>query len=234
MYRTFSSDDVVPADTLARRIAFRISGLLARVALIPFAKLFVEPAEMEPVPERGVIIAANHRSLIDLLVGLVAFRKWKVCPYVLVRGDFLRHKVLGPPLRALRAIPAGRGFGAEAMAGARAVLRSGRVLALTPEGRVPTPTEHGGTVVPLRPGISRLATEIGSAVLLVGIANTDAVWPGGTRLPRLRLLPWRRPTVSLTVEWLRPQEDDDEPAMLNRIAAGLTRLARSPASAGPA
>ncbi|MFC4906655.1 lysophospholipid acyltransferase family protein [Actinomadura gamaensis] len=197
---------------------------VARMLLWPFARICIPDARIDPRKDAGVIIAANHRSLLDIFVGLVAFRRWRVRPGVLIRGDYFDHRLLGPVLRAIGGIPAGRGYGAQAMTSAREVLRAGGVLVLAPEGRITHGGERTDGIADLKPGVGRLSAELGSPILLVGLSNSDRVWPLGARLPRLPRPFCQRPTVRLRTEWLVMPEGSDPAEILVSVSRGLSQL----------
>jgi 1-acyl-sn-glycerol-3-phosphate acyltransferase len=196
----------------------------ARMFLRPFARLSIPDVLIVPPEDSGVIIAANHRSLLDIFVGLIAFRKWRVRPGVLVRGDYFGHPLMGPVLRAIGGIPAGRGYGPGAMASAREALQAGGVLALAPEGRIVRSDEHTAGIADLKPGVGRLSAEFGCPILLAGISNTDLVWPLGTRFPRVPLPFRKRPVVRVHTEWLTFPAGADPAEIVHLVSLGLSRL----------
>ncbi|MFD1545778.1 lysophospholipid acyltransferase family protein [Nonomuraea guangzhouensis] len=188
------------------------------------AKVEIDEARFTPKKGRGVIVVANHRSMIDLFIGLLAFRHWRIYPYMFVRADYFRLPVVGQLLRAIGGIPAGRGHGREALYRAVEVLRDGHVLALAPEGRIPGSEERSDGIAELRRGAAHLAVSTGAPLLLVGLINTDAAWPRGAALPRVRLSPGRRPTISVSAQWLSTPPDAKETEVLREIRTGLASI----------
>ena len=185
-----------------RRALFRFCTAVADVALRPFARVEIEPLPEQAVWTGGLIIASNHRSLLDLVVGLAAFRKWSLQPSTFVRADYFRLPLAGRFLRQIGGIPAGRGQGSAAIRDARALLLSGGALAITPEGRIPASGERPDGLAELRPGVGWLAASTGVPILVVGLVNTDSAWPLGARVPRWHLRPGKRPTVRVGTAWL--------------------------------
>lgn len=153
--------------------------------------------------EGGVILAANHLSVVDSIVVPI------VCPrpvYYLAKDEYFRHRLLGPLLTGLNNIPVNRGVGREALLAIDAavpVLKAGKVLGIHPEGtRSPDGKLHRG-----RPGTAKLALDTGAAIVPVGLIGTDRIQPIGARLPRparcevifgepLDLTPYERETAN--------------------------------------
>ncbi|MFI1352542.1 lysophospholipid acyltransferase family protein [Streptomyces sp. NPDC020898] len=208
----------------------RGGAVIARALLLPLAKVRIGRVRVRPLPGRGLIIASNHRSMLDFVVGLVAFRRWGVAPVTMVRGDYFKNPLYGAILRRLGAIPAGRGYGASAMDRAREVLRSGGVLAMAPEGRIPDHGERVDGVAELKPGVARLAAEFGSEILLVGISDTDRVWRKGSRTPLFLGGGGPRPVISLSVELFQPSESASERDITTAVTSGLARLIALPSA----
>lgn len=137
---------------------------------------------VENIPrDGGVILAANHLSVVDSMVVPV------VCPrpvYYLAKAEYFAHPVLGPLLTGLNNIPVNRTGGREALLAIDAavpVLSAGHVLGIHPEGtRSPDGRLYRG-----RPGTVKLALDTGAAVVPVGLIGTERIHPIGARVPRL-------------------------------------------------
>jgi 1-acyl-sn-glycerol-3-phosphate acyltransferase len=131
--------------------------------------------------EGGVILAANHLSVVDSIVVPM------VCPrpvYYLAKAEYFQHRILGPLLTGLNNIPVNRTGGREALLAIDAavpVLKAGNVLGIHPEGtRSPDGRLHRG-----RPGTVKLALDTGATIVPVGLIGTDRIQPIGARLPKL-------------------------------------------------
>lgn len=203
---------------------------VVRHALRPIATLSIPPGRFEPDPARGLIIVANHRSMLDIFVGFVAFSQWGLRPYMFVRPDYCRMPILGACLRALGAVPADRG--PASVSRASELLRSGCAFAITPEGRIPKPEERIGGVAPLKPGVARLAAVVEPPILLVGMINTDACWSLGRQFPRLRLRRRDRPVVTIDTEFLSIPRGMSEQAITDRVHWELCAVLSKLESAG--
>jgi 1-acyl-sn-glycerol-3-phosphate acyltransferase len=161
-------------------------------ALYSFGKVTVSPVlrmvwrpqvrGISNIPtEGGVILAANHLSVVDSIVVPI------VCPrpvYYLAKAEYFQHRILGPLLTGLNNIPVNRTGGREALLAIDAavpVLKAGNVLGIHPEGtRSPDGRLHRG-----RPGTVKLALDTGATIVPVGLIGTDRIQPIGARLPKL-------------------------------------------------
>lgn len=210
---------------LTHRLMIRTASGAASLALRPIAKLEIQECDINPDIRRGLIIAANHRSLLDFFVGLVAFGRWHVYPYFFVRSDICKIPVLGLLLRTLGAIPAG----GKEFAGrrAQALLQAGQVLVITPEGHITRAADRIEGIATLRPGVGHLAARLGTPILLVGVVNTDICWELGTRFPKIRLSRRRRPTVRLAVEFLEIEAGRPGRAITAQLQSRLSQIVSS-------
>lgn len=146
-----------------------------------FCHLRVEGADR--VPASGpVIVAANHRSMLDVPLVVVACRR----PVA-----FMAHRDLfGDPARAAFFNAMGgypvdpqRRRDTGALAFGAAVLEDGGVLGLFPEGT----RSRRGPMGPFLPGVAWLALRAGVAVVPCGIAGTEPPrGRGGARWLRRR------------------------------------------------
>jgi len=126
------------------------------------------------------VVAANHMSFVDGLALMEAFPS----PLVFVAGDELaEQRLAGPFLRRLGCEFVNREAVAKEVAAARnltGVLRSGRPLAVFPEGGL----DRAVGVRPFHLGAFEAATEVGAPVVPVGIRGSrDVLRPGG-KFPR--------------------------------------------------
>lgn len=208
-------------ETLRRRMLFRTCALITKLALHLVAKLDLPEVQSIPDDDRGLIIVMNHRSLLDFFIGLVAFSKWRIYPYPLVRGDYCQIPILGPLLLALGAIPAGRGMAAADRA--MELLRAGHMVAITPEGRIPRAEERIDGISSFKPGLGRLASTMGTPILLMGVVNADKCWEPGRRHPYILSSLRGRPTIILRAETLCV---DVESASSDIVEESRRRLSR--------
>lgn len=207
-----------------QKLVLHVCAFLFRMLLHPVARLEIPDARIPPTPGIGLIIVANHRSMLDMFVGIIAFRKWGLYPVMLVRGDFCELPVAGRLLRALGGIPAGRGY--SAFGSAKSALNRGRVLVITPEGRVVPPADRSTGLGKFRPGVGHLAAASGAPIMLVAIVNTDACWPLGAHFPRLKLSSRERPVIRFSVELVHGTSGASSRQIVSQVRDGLIQLLR--------
>ncbi|WP_087101920.1 1-acyl-sn-glycerol-3-phosphate acyltransferase [Nocardiopsis sp. JB363] len=156
------------------------------------------------VPASGpVILAVNHLSLIDpLFVGVACPRQVRfIAKQELFDESTLVKKAFARALRALGPLSVDRRPGQssqEAMDNSLAVLESGEVFGIFPEGtRSPDGRLHKGQT-----GLAWLALTTGAPVVPVALAGTGRILPPGRKVPSFNrvgirfgepvdLSPWR-------------------------------------------
>jgi 1-acyl-sn-glycerol-3-phosphate acyltransferase len=154
-----------------------------KVLLTPIFHLLwrVKVEGREHVPEHGpAVLAANHQSFCDsFFLPLVVRRKVTF----LAKAEYFDVWRTAWFFRAAGQIPIRRGGGSaseRALATAREVLSTGRLLGLYPEGT----RSVDGKVHRGRTGVAGLSREVGVPVIPVGILGTEAVQPVGSRVMR--------------------------------------------------
>jgi 1-acyl-sn-glycerol-3-phosphate acyltransferase len=135
----------------------------------------------ENVPAEGpAVVASNHPSYLDpVLLSLQVPR-----PIRFMAWDALfRVPLLGAMIRTFGAFPVDtrRGKGREAYERAKALVLSGEVVGLFPEGRR---SSTGWMETSLREGAARLAWETGAPLVPATIAGAYRAWPSFAALPR--------------------------------------------------
>ena len=170
------------------------------------------------------VIAVNHRSMFDVVTGLICLRHFGHHPRLLVERKYVEGTWTGPIARALGAIPVDRqnGGGASVEA-ALAVLAEGVPIVIMPEGRLHWDPENPYSTGPARNGVSRLARAAGVPVVPAALTGTERVMPAHARFPHLN--PFRRKTVVCNVAddpmWL---DSDDHQANTDAIMAAIRGL----------
>lgn len=195
-------------------LACRISALTGK----PVARISFSDQSQTPWPlSQPAIYVANHRSIFDVVAGLLTFTRLGVQPRLVVAERFFEGP-LGKALYAVGALPALRGSDATINAAVAAV-RAGDSVAFMVEGKLTTRAEaaaagHGR-------GASTVSVLTGSPVVPIGSWGTDRPWPAPRPWPLVRI---RRPRVGIAIgEPLQPGADS--PSRLGeRIRASIDQL----------
>ena len=164
---------------------------LARILSWPFARFDVDGGDaMNEAVETGIIVV-DHRSLFDVVAGLIIFHKYRRYPRLLVEKKYVDSKWTRPFARAIGAIPVDRAAGrGEAFHAAVTALNDGITILLLPEGRIHHDPDRPLTTGRAATGVSRLAEASGFPVIAAGMMGTELVWPASRHLPYLN--PFRR------------------------------------------
>jgi 1-acyl-sn-glycerol-3-phosphate acyltransferase len=156
------------------------AALTARTVIRSLTRVTVEGA-LEAIPRDGpLIIASNHLSNADgpLIAGWLTPALGRRIHW-LAKREMFDIPFAGWFLRASSVHPVDRGAAdVEAFRLAIRILEAGNVLLVFPEG---TRSPAGGLQRP-RDGLALLALRTGAAILPVGVAGTDRLWPRG-RIP---------------------------------------------------
>lgn len=168
------------------------SGRIASIVLSRFAILRL-PSELILADKRPVIIAGNHRSLLDVFCAAAICHNIDRSARFLIQRRYFDAPIVGRWLSGIGAIPLSAANKDEAFTEALSALSRGEIVGIMPEGRLVPADERTGQTGDPRPGVGELARRSGAAVMPLAFHNTDIVWPRGG-LPRLR---FRRPVVTL-------------------------------------
>lgn len=199
------------------------SGAWARSLLKLFDVEVVVSGRVAKDPERGRVVVANHRSIIDIAIILSQFGG---C--VVARGEIEKWPVIGKAIAAGGTIFVDRGdkkSGSNAIGKMVAHLEEHESISLFPEGT----TFEDDPVRPFRLGGFVAAQRSGSVVLPVGIAypeGSGAAYGGETFLTHLSRLAGSRKTIA-HVEIGAPleiHEGEEAPAFAERCRAEVERL----------
>ena len=219
-----SGDRAAPSGAYARRVAISICALLTRLLFLAIAEVQIDKVDIQPEAGRGVIIASNHRSLLDFFVGTLVFRRCRVYPRTFVRADFFTRPVLGRALRLVGAIPAGHGRSVGGtLKDASEVLGNGGIITIAPEGLIVPPEQRPNGIGKLRGGVGIMSCRYGTPILLAAMRNTDTAWPLHRRTPILRS-PWNRPTITVSFTWLPVQAGATPANVTRQVMHGLSTL----------
>ena len=159
---------------------------------------------LERIPAHGpAILAANHVSPLDpIAVALAAARRGRTIRY-LTAAEAYEIPVIGWGLKRFRQIPIRRGArDRAALEDAAAVIRSGALAGIFPEGKLST----GEAMLPARRGMARLALAAGAPVVPMGVWGMQLRWPNTGLTARLPL----RPVAALVIGEPIPVAGDPE------------------------
>jgi 1-acyl-sn-glycerol-3-phosphate acyltransferase len=219
-----------------RRIApERWLALLARVCwlvTVPFVRYDIRGGRCAPDLKVG-IIAANHRSMFDVVAGLICLHHFGRYPRLLIHRHYVEEHWSGPFARAIGAIPVDRdGAAGTSLDPAVEALRAGVPILVMPEGRLHWDPDAPLSTGPAKTGVARLAAGAGVPVVPAALVGTERVMPRGTRFPRFN--PLRRKRVVCQVAddpmWL---DGADHRADTEVVMAEIRRLMALAAASPP-
>jgi 1-acyl-sn-glycerol-3-phosphate acyltransferase len=196
---------------------------IARVLTAPFVRYDIRGGAC--ATELSVdIIAVNHRSMFDVVAGLVCLHHFGHHPRLLIERKYVEGKWTAPFAQAIGAIPVDRiKGGGTSVEAALAALRDGIPIVMLPEGKLHHDPHDPRSIGPTRTGLSRLAVGGQVPVVAAALGGTADVMPAHARLPRLN--PFRRKHVTCNVAdepiWLT---GDDHRANTDRVMAAVQRL----------
>ena len=119
----------------------------------------------------GAVLIANHRCSVDpFFVQLVGGRR----VHWMVAGEYFKHFLFGPILRAFQAIPTNRG-GVDTASTKRAIAlaKSGRFVGMFPEGRI---NRTASPLLTIRPGAAIVALRANVPLVPIWIEGAPAGW----------------------------------------------------------
>lgn len=195
---------------------------ILRVVTAPFVRYDIRGGGCVPQHQVG-IVAANHRSLFDVVAGLIALHHFGRYVRVLIAREYVEGKWTAPLCRAIGAIPVDRSDSGRALDAAIAALRSGVPILVMPEGRLHWDSEQPLSTGPAKTGISRLAVGAEVVVLPAALVGTEAVFPAHAKFPHLN--PFRRKRVIVNVcEEVMVLSGDDHAANAEAVMTEIRRL----------
>jgi 1-acyl-sn-glycerol-3-phosphate acyltransferase len=156
---------------------------VARAFLVPFFLVWFRLDRIgreHARVERGLIVAANHRSFLDPFV-IGALLPWRRPVHYVAKVELFEKRWQGWILNRLGAYPVRRGQAdADSLATSAAILERGGSVCIFPEG---TRIRRGSLAAPHR-GVGRLALESGASVLPTAVVGTEHVRRGWRIRPR--------------------------------------------------
>lgn len=160
--------EVPPTHPLAYRLAFAFMRLL----FDRYLSTRITGRQHLPPPGQAAILAINHTSALDYVAGHAYGRPGFVA---------IKREAAYRPLRWIGGIPVQRdGQDMEALRAMRAVLASGQLLGIAPEGT----RSRDGRLLPFDPGFIWLALKADVPVIPCAIHGAHVLLPPGRRWPR--------------------------------------------------
>ncbi|MGE5576695.1 MAG: lysophospholipid acyltransferase family protein [Syntrophothermus sp.] len=174
----------------------------------------------EHMPQRGgVILAANHVSLLDpLFVGSTVNRK----VHFMAKEELFKIPLLGRVITALGAFPVRRGAAdRQAIREALRILETGEVVGIFPEGT----RSVDGELQKAKNGIALLATRANAPVVPAVISRSKKMTRGRFHLPRLvKIRVLLGPPIVLTRLDSDRAEKDNLEILSSRIMEAIAEL----------
>ncbi len=175
-------------NTLIYRIVFLILGLLMFI-LGPIRKINKRAVP----PKNGLLILANHRSIIDPVVVQL------VCPrrvYFMAKKELFQIPILKAIIRFAKAFPVEQKTAdRHAIRQAVLMLKQGKAVGIFPEGEM----SETGELLPVLPGAALIAKLAGVPLICCGLKNTEKIMSYGSVIPH--------PSFSrLTAKWGEPKK----------------------------
>jgi 1-acyl-sn-glycerol-3-phosphate acyltransferase len=196
---------------------------IARVLVAPFVRFDIRGGACARDLKVGVI-ACNHRSLFDVVTGLIVLHHFHQYPRLLIARKYVEGRWTAPFARAIGSIPVDRGQGrGTALAPALATLAEGAPVLIMPEGRLHWDPEAPFSTGRAYTGVARLAVAAGTVVVPAAVIGTEEVWPPTRWLPRLN--PFHRKVVVVNVaDDPLVLTGDDHEANTEQVMAEIRRL----------
>lgn len=196
---------------------------IARVLTWPFVRYDIRGGRCARELTVGVI-AVNHRSMFDVVAGLICLHHFGHHPRLLIERRYVEGRWTAPFAKAIGAIPVDRiKGGGTSVEAALAALRDGIPIVVMPEGKLHHDPHDPRSMGPTRTGVSRLAVGARVPVVVAALGGTAEVMPPDARFPHFN--PFRRKRVICNVAdepmWLT---GDDHRANTDMVMAAVQRL----------
>jgi carboxylesterase len=170
------------------------------------------------LPEGAVILAANHQSWLDAQVLGVGLNR-KI--HFLAKSDFIEWPLLHHFMDFTETLYIRRGGDDEGLGNAVRALKSGRTIAIFPEGTIPGEediprwaVEPDTGLLRGHSGVLRMALRANVPVVPAGISGTGKVYPPEA-FPRLQILPVQK-KYPITINIGKPMYFSDNPDTVTR------------------
>jgi 1-acyl-sn-glycerol-3-phosphate acyltransferase len=216
---------VAPKRTTVRsNIGYRVLSAIVSGLIRPFVR--IELARMELARTENGIVICNHRSMMDVAVGLVAFRRLGRYPRLAVAGEYFTRTPFRWALRVAGAIAVDRENPKGTVRRVAEVVNSGTPVVILAEGKLHVDPADPTTTGSFKTGAARIAYDSNLPIWPIALAGTDQVWPPHRPLPHV--LPRRtvRLLGSSRLFWMDGDAAADTARLRAEVEALLIDLAK--------
>ena len=198
----------------ARLVTWTIRLVLWTLGFTRVIRTKIVNADVVP-GEGGVLLAANHTSMIDVLFILAALRRQAIAMAMAELWKSPRTRWL---VEVLGQIPVVRGdseSGKQAMESAAQALDDGALVGIFPEQKCVKP----GETAPYRPGVAVLAKRTTVPVIPVRLINANEVLPLGRTFPS-----FGHTVYVIFGDPIHPDDFESVPELLDEVRLRITSL----------
>ena len=178
--KLFGEGRYSPWERLLYAPVYALARILWRVEIV-WGEVGWGTSNRNPIPSRdcllaerlqgGALLVANHRCSLDpFFVQLISGKR----VHWMVAGEYFRHPLFGPVLRAYQAIPTNRGgVDTASTKSAIALARGGRFVGMFPEGRI---NRTDSPLLSIRPGAAIVAQRANVPLIPIWIEGAPRGW----------------------------------------------------------
>ena len=160
-YRLWVRDITYPPVIVAAKVAFKALDL----------KFQIRGSEHIPI-QRGAVLAFNHVSYVDFILGGLAAQPAKRVVRFMAKRELFDHRLTGPLMRSLHHINVDRADGMQSYATALDYLARGELVGLFPEATISRSFE----LKTFKSGTTRMAAEAGVPLVPVILWGTQRIY----------------------------------------------------------
>lgn len=168
-----------------RDIAYRVVAAIFAVLVAPIARIRLH--QMERATTDNGIVVCNHRSLFDVVLALVAFRRVGRYPRLAVAIEYFARRGAGLGLRLAGAVPIDRHNPAGTVDRLLEVVAAGTPIIVLAEGKLFYDPQRPASTGPFKTGAARVAHASGLPIWPMALCGTEHIWPPERTLPRLMM-----------------------------------------------
>lgn len=157
---------------------YRLTTFISRILFSILLRLEVK-RNNDLLENKGVILAANHFSVLDALILAVSYPKEI---FTMGKVELFKNPISKLVMTKLNTIPVNRkGFTRESIRKMLKLLKQNKTVAIFPEGTV----SPDGKLGDFKLGLAKIALEAKVPIIPVAIKGSNRVLPRGQKIPRL-------------------------------------------------